>query len=271
MKCKRFLSGLLFGIGCAFFFSALLAVLLASARNPHTQSLMDTFRAPTDSRIVSVVNEYMLFAAEQGWRVIVLGLAIIAAGAALLMYFSPRTPETAKPEHRPVRRPAAHTAATPVYTEPAVSLRDTEAPNPFAVSAYHECDTAARRPVSAVRLHAEPMLERNTYESQPADTAPAADAQPYFSARFASEAHAVATERSEASQSGSRILYRPEPLCVPVETPAPPPPAEEPAPVYAPAPSAALQPVRSVRIRSTMGRHTVKSPSVSLDKSSIDC
>jgi len=257
MKFRRFLSGVLFGTGCALTFVGLLAVVLPAISNQQMDLVLASFSMTSDNRGVALVNRFMSFVLEQNWRVVVLGVMIAAAGGALLAYFQPRK----------AKEPAPIQMQTPPSSTP---VRETlqEAPNPFAVAAYHTPEAAIRKPVSAFHPYAAPMLERNKIES--ADAAPAAEAVPYFSPRFEAESRAVQTSISEASQSGSRLLFRPEPAApekAPEETPVEVPPAELSRPVpppAAPAPKSAAEAPNvstsllrpSPRIRSTMGRHS---------------
>jgi len=269
MKLRRFLSGLLFGTGCALTFVGLLSVALPSISNPQLQLVLASFAEPSNHAFISLINRFMSFALSQSWRLFFIGLLIGIVGAWLLILFSPRKPLTKRtvPPSEPSPAPQQ-----PVY-EPQ-PMAEAEAPNPFASGVYA---TQREEPVKAappLSFHARPMLEPNKVEEPPLYSfSPDADAQPYFSARLETESRAIQAEVGEASQSGSRILIRPAPAAAEAinEPAAPEPPAAPPAPITAPVlkPSTSpSSPVRtassSPRIRSTMGRHTsgsVKFPS----------
>ena len=281
MKLKRVLSGLLFGVGCALTFVGLLAVVLPSISNPQIQLVIASFSTVSERPAVNLVNQFMNFAFEQGWRLFLIGLLVAGVGAWLLILFTPQTKRTQKPQ--PVRR---NSPPVPVqHVDESEQQPVFEAPNPFATRRYAAPQDEPPVSKPAPVLHAKPMLEQNTVEvSTEYPITPDYDATPYFSPRVETEARAIQTSVGDESQSGSRILIRPspvessaqqEPEPEPIKEPEPVPvsdrppvpvvmPAAErsepsPLPKQVPAPRAvpapALRPA-SPRIRSTMGRHT---------------
>lgn len=273
MKFRRFLSGLLFGIGCALAFAGLLALLLPMISNQQLKLVLNSFSMPSDNGAVTLMNRAMSFALANSWRVLSLGAIIAAVGAWLLVHFTPvQRPAPCKP----VQPPAAPPPESMPQPEPEPVFTPAPEPvNPFAAAAYS--DHLPARPRGAAKtfvVHAAPMLEKNRIEeSNPLPAEPLqpaeAEAQPYRYARFSAEARAIETEADAPSQSGSRALFRnaPEPIAAKeppvIETPAvadAPSPLPEPAPKAA-APSAPLStpaPMApfSPRIRSTMGQRS---------------
>lgn len=242
MKFRRFISGLLFGLGCALSFIGLMAIVLPAIQNPQLQLVLAGFEMPSRQPVVEGINRLMRFILAQNWRVLYLGLFIAGAGAMLFLRFTPKTEVIKEPE-------PPQPAPQPVQPEP------TEKPNPYAKITYHQPCMPEHTPHS---FHPEPILERNTIDCPEPKPEFTADMQPYFSPRFGVESHVVETETGAWSQSGSRILIRsvPEPSAESAPEPAPEIalPAEEPVP---PAPVARPSSLMtSPRIRSTMGRHT---------------
>ena len=257
MKFRRFISGLLFGCGCALTFAGLFAAVLPTIQNRQIQLVLASFSKPSENTVVSVVNRFMTFALEQGWRMVILGLIITLAGGLLLARFHPQYQNQVQPQS-PAKRTEPH-YPQPQLSETPVAVN--EAPNPFAISFYAEAQPVQQRKANAFIPPSGPMLEKNTFEMQ-TEIPAAVHAEPYYSPRFEAEVHAVQAEFSNIGQSGSRLLVRPEPVAWPAE------PIKEPEPAPAvpmtpvlPAPSESktasaplLKP--SPRIKSTMGRHS---------------
>ena len=255
MKFRKFLSELLFGLGCALAFIGLLTIVLPTIQNPQLQLVLSSFSMTSSNAAVSLINRFMTFALQQNWRVLYLGLLMAGTGAWLLMRFMP-----APKKNQPIEAPAAVTA--PAQSGP-------EKPNPFAKASVIDIPSAPEYSSKAASiLHSEPILECNRIkEDEPGDF----DAAPYFSPRFSAESRAIETEVGLPSQSGSRILVRSayEPMSseCPATEPTPvvePETAEGPSPVLA-VPAAITPP--SPRIRSTMGRHTPGSSNLPLSRS----
>ena len=234
MKFRRFASGLIFGLGCAFSFLGLMAIVLPAIENPQMQLVLAGFEMTSANPLVDAINRFMRFVFAQNWRVLYLGLLVTAAGALLLLRFTPKPKAAQEPEKAPP-------APQPVQPEPA------EKPNPYARVTYHQPQVEEKISWS---FHQEPILERNVIDTP--EPEPPADVQPYYSPRFTYESRAMETETGAWSQSGSRILIRntPDPIAEP-ETVSPEP--APPSPVPAAPPTSRMT---SPRIRSTMGRHT---------------
>lgn len=240
MKLRRFVSGLIFGLGCAFSFLGLMAIILPAIGNPQMQLVLAGFEMSSAHPVVDAINRFMRFVFAQNWRVLYLGLLVAASGAMLFLRFTPKSTAAKEPA-------AVPPVPQPVQPEPA------EKPNPYARVTYHLPQVEEKISWS---FHQEPILERNVIDSPEAE--PAADVQPYFSPRFNIESRAMETETGAWSQSGSRILirsmpeYEPEPEPLPETVlPKPEPVPSSPAPAAPPASR-----MTSPRIRSTMGRHT---------------
>ena len=234
MKFRRFASGLIFGLGCAFSFLGLMAIILPAIENPQMQLVLAGFEMSSAHPVVDAINRFMRFVFAQNWRVLYLGLLVTAAGALLLLRFTPKPKAVQEPKEAPP-------APQPVQPEPA------EKPNPYARVTYHQPQADEKISCS---FHQEPILERNVIDTP--EPEPVVEVQPYFSPRFTFESRAMETETGSPSQSGSRILIRntPEPIAEPeIVSPEPAPPSPAPA-----APPTAR--MTSPRIRSTMGRHT---------------
>lgn len=241
MKFRRFLSGLIFGFGCAFSFIGLIGVVLPAIDNPQMKLVVSSFNMPSEQMVINAVNRFMQFVFVQNWRVLYLGLLISAMGAMLILRFTPKVANKPEPEERP----------EPMSVEQPVPA---EKLNPYARITY-----SSPAPDETIHWahHQEPILARNPIVET--EEEPESEVQPYFSPRFSAESRAVETETGAWSQSGSRILIRSTPLSEAelVEEPVPPPPP----PLQPVIPSPALSvppPIQppSPRIRSTMGRHT---------------
>ena len=89
MKFRRFLSGLLFGLGCALAFVGILALLLPAIPNQQLGLVLRSFSMPSDNGAVSLMNRAMSFALSNSVRVLVLGVLIAGPGAWLHIHFSP--------------------------------------------------------------------------------------------------------------------------------------------------------------------------------------
>lgn len=238
MKCRRFLSGLLFGMGCALSFLGLIAIVLPGIENPQLQLILTGFQMHSSQPSAEAGTRFMQLVFAQNWHFLYLGLLIAVAGAMLLLRFTPKAAvckETSAPY--PIPQP--------------VQLESADKPNPYARSTYLQ--PPVQKSLHSI-LQPEPILERNIIEIPEPEPVSAEDVQPYFSPRFSVESRAMETETGAWSQSGSRILIRSIPE-TPVETEVP-----NPAPEPEPIPSAPAAPPSSVmtspRIRSTMGKHT---------------
>jgi len=192
MKFRRFLSGLLFGLGCATAFIGLLAVVLPSIQNPQLQLVLSSFELEASHPLVNLINRWMRFSLQQNWRMLYLGILIAGAGAWLLLHFTP-----AKPWHH--RQAISHTPQTEEW-HPA------EESNPFAVDCYNVQLHEKKLPetVSAF-LHSEPILDRNPIAESEESGVPL---QPFLSSRLAAEARAIETAVDSGSQSGNRMMIR---------------------------------------------------------------
>lgn len=255
MKFRRFLSGLLFGLGCALSFVAFLAIVLPGIDNPQLQLVVASFQMTSAHPAVQAINAFMTFAFQQNWRLLGLGLLILAVGCGLLVHFSPVRKTKTKPSND-VLPPAPPPAS--------------EEHNPFAHVSYPDMDPEPLAVQSPIAFHPEPILEPNAIEER--QDSFLYDVQPYFSPRLTAESRAIEADAGLPSQSGSRILVRsicdPIPAQTPV-LPADPAPSEEPeaSPVSKTVPlfsTAEPKPIEhpnlpplapSGRIRSTMGRH----------------
>ncbi len=268
MKFRRFLSGLLFGLGCALIFIGILATVLPSVPNQQLQLVLGSFSLSSNNAIVQLINRAMSFALSQNWRVLLLGILATAAGALLLLHF---TPKKQKPQS--IRTEASIPASSAIASMPEAEAVP-EVPNPFAVGTYlnHLPIRESKTDSSFVR-YTTPILEPNRVENAPvsAETVPTYDFQldesapeataPFFSNRLEAESKAIEAERSIPSQSGSSMLIRsafddsrankaadvPKPEATR---------SAEAVPVRTTAPLAAnsAMPPFSPRIRSTMGR-----------------
>ena len=181
MKFRRFLSGFLFGAGCALTFIGVLAVVLPSMSNRQLKTVLASFAAPSDNTAVTAINRFMTFTLSNGWSVALLGLLTAVAGGFLLYCFQPRrsskktrpsSAAPARPRNAPDRSRAVRVPAAPV---------DREAPNPFAAASYQTQRQEQSRPASPIAFHAAPMLERNKIEETPADSP--VEAEPTFAPR----------------------------------------------------------------------------------------
>lgn len=255
MKFRRFLSSLLFGLGCALSFVGILTLVLPAIPNPQIKLVLASFAMTSDNAAVSLINRFMTFALEANWRLLGIGMLIAAAGAWLLIHFTPKR-ATAQPVSQP------HTA---VPFPKAVEAPLESAPNPFAVGTYNDhLPEKLQSSRTSPLLSPEPILERNPIESsEGASDRETTDEKPFYSARLETESRAIETELGSPSQSGSRILIRsvfepPAPAATPLTKPDDEPPASAPEPAAPPAASvnSSSLPPFSPRIRSTMGRHS---------------
>ena len=240
MKFRRFLCGLLFGLGCGLSFIGLMAITLPSMQNPRLQLVLSGFEMVSNKPLVETVNQFMRFVLEQNWRVFLLGIFISAVGAILLWQFTRKNTS-----NKSISKPLCSTHHA--YSEAA------EKPNPYARVTYHlpiipEHKQNIFKP--------EPILERNIIETPAEKNIFSEECQPYFSPRFSSESRAVETEAGTCSQSGSRILLRnmPEKTDDPESNFIYDPP--EPAPITSISSNRPSIHMTSPRIRSTMGQHT---------------
>ena len=250
MGLRRFLSGLLFGIGCALIFISLLALMMSAIPNQQLKLILDSFSQISPNHVINLLNRGMSFVLQYSWRVLALGVLTAAAGGLLMLRFSPKSSMSKKP------------AAAVLPPKPAAAPAQ-EPPNPFAASSYIDHQPAAQHNGKhALTTFHQPILERNRIEETEAAVPEFAA---YIPARFTQEKQAIETEAGAPSQSGSRILIRS--MQAPANLSAEPAPqAEEkpvskvsspavPEPVTAPLPTASVSPA-SARIRSTMGRHS---------------
>lgn len=240
MKFRRFLSGLIFGSGCALSFIGLMAVILPTIDNPQLQLVLAGFQLVSVKPLVERINGFMRFVLSQSWQFFYLGLLIAGAGTLLLLRFMP------KPE----------AASEPETTSSALQQTQTELenkPNPYVKVIYHEL--AVTEPARKT-FRPEPILERNVVENASTETDANETAQPYFSPRFTAESRALESESGAWSQSGSRILIRAVPKPAPDSTPEDIYSKPEPVPHSSAAISQPSSRMTPPRIRSTMGRHT---------------
>ena len=268
MKFRRFLSGLVFGIGCALIFIGILSAVLPSVPNLQLQLVLGSFALSSENILIRLINRAMSYALAHSWRVLLLGVLSAGAGAFLLLHF---TPKKLLPSAVPKERPLP-SAPFPVLEAEDAAIP--QLPNPFAVGTYldHLPLRESKAEHSFIR-HAAPILELNKIEDSPmpeVSPVPAAlpdrdvpNAEPFFSPHFEDESRAIESERGLPSQSGSRILIRSafEQVTVreryesPKEEPAAVPLMEErTAPPAAQLSASASMPPFSPRIRSTMGK-----------------
>ncbi len=271
MKFRRFLSGLLFGIGCAMIFIGILAAILPHVSNQQLQLVLGSFSLSSDNALVQLINRAMSFAFLQSWRVLLFGILAAAAGAWLLLYFTPK-----KPKPSPIKNEAP--IPSPPPTEPLPEVQTAEkAPNPFAVGTYldHLPIRDEKNSASFIRYQT-PILEPNRI-GKPLTASVSSDdrnfqssvsestAEPFFSNRFETESKAIESERSIPSQSGSSMLIRTvfdetiagstaEQPKISAKA------SEDAVPVRSTVPLSASSdiPPFSPRIRSTMGRRSIR-------------
>lgn len=242
MKFRRFVSGLLFGLGCAFSFLGLMAIVLPAIQNSQTQLILASFEMNSSHSAINAINHFMRFVLAYSWRVFYLGLLAAGSGAMLLLRFTPKPkaveePQMSEPVPEPLQTPAS------------------EKPNPYARVTYHQPPIEEKICWS---FHQEPILRPNTIDIP--EPEPTFEVQPYFSPRFDLESQAMETETGALSQSGSRILIRNMPECIPepLEEPMPEFVLSKPEPVSSSdTPAVPTSRMTSPRIRSTMGRHTL--------------
>ena len=203
MKFRRFLSGLLFGFGCALTFIGILAAVLPSLANQQLKLVLASFAAPSDNAAVAAINRFMTFALSNGWRLALLGVMTAAAGGLLLYCFQPRRSSKAAPPAaaRPCRPQPVPAGRRTVHV-PAAAV-DREAPNPFAVASYQAHPQQQRRTSPPIAFHAAPMLDRNRIENDPAPARPI-EAMPYFSPAATTETYAAPNGTGAVRRSRSR-------------------------------------------------------------------
>lgn len=251
MKLRRFLSGLLFGIGCALSFVGVLTLVLPEIPNPQLQLVLQSFSLSSDNAAVMLINRAMSFAIANSPRVLALGIIAAIAGACLLSHFTPRQALSSLPASASSKaiEKVSEPPSEPVFAAPVQNEPD----NPFAKAVYSDhLPARPRNAAPSVLTHASPMLEKNRIEESPPDTAP------YRSARFAEEARSVEAQAAAPSPSGSRALFRaaaePAPVQLAEKAPVIPEEAVVSQPPDSPLPSTPV-PSLSPRIRSTMGQH----------------
>ncbi len=249
MKCRRSLSALLFGIGCALVFVGLIALILPALENPQLRLVLASFSMPSENAFVQAMNRAMRFALTNSWRVVLLGVIAAALGAWLMNYFTPKRksrplpPPPVKPETPPV-------SARPIQSEP-------KSENPFAVKTAMNPQSIQRTPPPSVVWPVKPILEVNRIKEIEVPEISLMQYDAYHSPRLDKESLAIETEADTASQSGSRMLVRsayepPLDELVPAPDDRPEPKPEPPSPAFSTPP--AIQ-TPTPRIRSTMGRH----------------
>lgn len=198
MRFRRFLSGLLFGTGCALIFVGLLALILPLFSNSQLQLVLASFSAPSDRFAVNLMNRAVSFALLYSWRVLLLGVIMACLGAWLMNYFTPK---------RPKRHPAVYQPAPvqpPLPPEP-VPAMEPEPPNPFAVASYVEPLTVHQNAASPL-YHAAPILEKNRVEET--NSPVTAAYEPYIPHHLTDEAKAMEAETGTSSPSGNRVMRR---------------------------------------------------------------
>lgn len=200
MRFRRFLSGLLFGTGCALIFVGLIALILPLFSNSQLQLVLASFSAPSDRIAVSLMNRVVSFALLQSWRVLLLGVIMACLGAWLMNHFTPRQIR---------RRPTVYQPKLIQPTPPPepVPVMEPETLNPFAVASY-SMPLPVRQSASCPLYHAAPILEKNRIEDSISEIPAAAAHEPYVSQRFSAETKAMETETGTSSPSGSRLLRR---------------------------------------------------------------
>jgi len=254
MKLRRTLSGILFGLGCAFTFIGLLALILPCVANDQLRLVLASFEIPSSNPAVSLINSGMSFALRHSWQVLFAGAAALIIGLFLFILFSREKKEAPESYRRPEPPPQ-----DPIWEQPAPCA---DRPNPFADMALWDQQFApARRQEAAdenpFSAFGGPMLERNRVEPEQEQ------AYSFSPELYARPAQAVPQEKPAPTEPQVVSVWEarpaPAPLAPPVldasVQPAAPKVPEKTEPVYTPneEPDAPVQ--ISSRIRSTMGRH----------------
>ena len=133
MKLRKFLSGFLFGLGCAVLFIGLAAMVLPLIQNDQLRLVLSSFEMPSRNPIVSFMNGLMTYALQNCYLVMLIGAGIAFVGASLLLFGRPAEPERPSKPSVPRPRPYAATAgaeAAPVWH--ASRAPEAKAKNPFA-------------------------------------------------------------------------------------------------------------------------------------------
>jgi len=235
MKVRRTLSGILFGIGCAFTFIGLLALLLPCVENPQLGLVLASFDLPSEHPVVSLMNRGMSYALHNGWQVLFCGLILLAVGLIFLLIFTREPKRTSRGESFGSPAPASY---VPQWEQPSSPAPET---NPFATAALWEHQFAPAKkqePESEnpFSVFGGPMLEPNRIEESKTP-APSLVYDAY--ARPAEEKPIPAAEPAPAAQP-------------PVQSAASQP--VKPEPVYTPNEESNEPTMLSSRIRSTVGR-----------------
>ena len=255
MKLRRTLGGILFGVGCAFAFIALLALVLPSFENDQLKLVLASFDMESDNTVVDLMNRGMSYALHNGWQVLLFAAVLMVVGLLLLLLFTREPQRTAQSAvyQRPMYEEPAPQWEAPVRTEPEA--------NPFASAALWEHQFApARRsaaePENPFPVYGGPMLERNRIDDAPAYAfTPDAYARP---AEPAAEEQPVPVQPPKAAEPVSLFEKRGgAPAAVPAMGKAQLKPETEPEkdePVYTPNEEPEEPNMISSRIRSTIGR-----------------
>lgn len=253
MKLRRTLGGILFGVGCAFAFIALISLILPSVENDQLKLVLASFDMEADHPVVDLMNRGMSYALHNGWQVLIFSAVLMAAGLLMLLLFNSK-PQRA-PVQDPYRRPEA--AQPPVQWESPASSEPQA--NPFASAALWEHQFApakrqAAEPENPFPVYGGPMLERNRIDAEPsyafapeqhyARPAEAEEPKPEVKHEPVNEPVSLFEKRG-ASPAAAPMLEKPQ-ITAEVE--------KKPEPVYTPNEDPEEPVMLSSRIRSTIGR-----------------
>lgn len=288
MKLRKFVSGLMFGLGCALIFIGLLALVLPMIQNDQLRLVLSSFSMPSENWLVSGMNTAMTFALNNSYLVMLIGASLLMVGALLMLWQEKHeaarervASKPAWPQQRPVP-PADYDEwpdLPPRTANPFADYslgdmlkpREQQQSNPFAAPVRDELEPVPAEARSAYERPADvpkpvvPVIE----ETQPEETQPIQVPEPLAAPRPAVlpqtptsaappafEIPRVAgAEAGVRSQSGSRVIVRSTFTPAPQMEAAPESTVEHAEEVLPPMPDMAQAPVSS-RIRSTMGKHS---------------
>lgn len=274
MKARKVFGVLFTILGSMTVFLSLAALILPLVANQQMNLVLESFYRPSDNFLVNAINNLMSFLLENSVLMLVGGVAILLVGVLLLLSASRLEEEQSASKRSAERTQAAQPRPAPVWKRQAPSADDE--PNPFAAPANEtpaepeyvpvdaEPDFQVTKPETFARpsVSAAPQVQQDE-EDIAAMLAPAEE--PYAMSPddvFYSPGTARRLSRTEApaEPSPSPVQERESftPLFSTVPSAAKPvTPKEEPAP--APAAEAAIAPAArpKVKIKSTMGKHTV--------------
>lgn len=246
MKLRRTLGGILFGVGCAFAFIAVLALFLPSVENDQLKLVLASFDMKSEHPVVNVMNQGMSYALHNGWQMLLFAGILMVVGLLLLLFSREPEPE---PYRRPEPQPMPQWESAPAF-EPES--------NPFASAALWENQFApAKRQETRTEnpfpVYGGPMLDKNRIEDTPAYAfAPDLYTRPAEEERKpAAPVHAPAAqpvslfEKRGSAPAAMPAMEKPQ---IAAE------PEAKPEVVYTPNEEPEEPVMLSSRIRSTMGR-----------------